>query len=100
MVKYYLYRITYWNERTEKEVVTQGIAAARSYAEAMEAIINDFGEDSICKIKYLALYDESSDTLTINDAMFDMFINGHNEKNIYCSYHVVKEESDSKNVNF
>ena len=100
MVNYYLYKITYWNERTDKEVLTQGIIAANSYTEAMQAIVNDFGDDSICEIKYFALYDNSCDTLTINDVIFDMFMNGHNEKNIYCSYHVVKEESDSKNVNF
>lgn len=100
MVNYYLYKITYWNERTDKEVLTQGIVAAESYTKAMQAIVNDYGDESICEIKYLALYNDGGDTLTINNVMFDIFINGHNNKNIYCSYHVVKEESDSKNVNF
>ena len=47
MVNYYLYKITYWNERTDKEALTQGIVAAESYTKARQAIVNDYGDESI-----------------------------------------------------
>ena len=89
-MSYYIFKITYYNDYKNKEIKANGLVAANSFSEAMKAIANDWGENSIMSLDLLMPIEELSETLTLNEAMFHMFFNGNNETKIE-SYHLAKK---------
>lgn len=89
-MSYYIFKITYYDDYKNKEIQTNGLVAADSFSEAMKAITNDWGENSIMSLDLLMPIEELSETLTLNEAMFHMFFNGNNETKIE-SYHLAKK---------
>lgn len=96
-MSYYIFKITYYDDYKNKEIQTNGLVAAGSFSEAMKAITNDWGEDSIMSLDLLMPIEELSKTLTLNEAMFHMFFKGHNETKIE-SYHL--DEKDHKGKSY
>ena len=89
-MSYYIFKITYYDDYKNKEIKANGLVAAGSFSEAMKAITNDWGENSIMSLDLLMPIEELSETLTLNEAMFHMFFNGNNETKIE-SYHLAKK---------
>ena len=96
-MSYYIFKITYYDDYKDKEIQTNGLVAASSFSEAMKAITNDWGENSIMSLDLLMPIEELSETLTLNEAMFHMFFKGHNETKIE-SYHL--DEKDHKGKSY
>lgn len=92
---YYIFKISYYNEYKEKEIKTGGLVAANSYSGAIDAITQDWGENSIVSLDFLMPIEDISETLTLNDAMFHMFFKGHNEKKIE-SYYLAEKDHNGK----
>lgn len=79
-MKYYIFKISYYNEYKNKENQIRGLVAANSYSGAVDAITKDWGgEDYIISLNFLMPIEELGDTLTLNETMFNMFLAGHNE---------------------
>ena len=89
-MSYYIFKISYYNDYKDKEIKANGLVAANSFSEAMKAITNDWGENSIMSLDFLMPVEDISETLTLNDAMFHMFFNGNNETKIE-SYNLAKK---------
>jgi len=89
-MSYYIFKITYYDDYENKEIKTNGLVAAGSFSEAMKAITNDWGENSIMSLDLLMPIEDLSETLTLNEAMFHMFFNGNNKTKIE-SYHLAKK---------
>lgn len=83
---YYIFKISYYNEYKDEEIKTCGLVAAKSYSGAIDAITRDWGENSIISLDFLKPIVNLSETLTLNDAMFHMFSEGHNERKIESYY--------------
>ena len=92
---YYIFKVSYYNDYKGKEIKANGLVAANSYSGAMDAITRDWGEDSIISLDFLMPIGEDSETLTLNDAMFNMFFEGHNETKID-SYYLTKKDHKGK----
>lgn len=92
---YYIFKVSYYNEYKDKEIKTCELVAANSYSGAMDAITRDWGESSIISLDFLMPIEDISETLTLNDAMFHMFFEGHNERKIE-SYHLAEKDHKGK----
>ena len=92
---YYIFKISYYNEYKNEELKVNGLVAANSFSGAMDAIVHDWGENSIISLDFLMPIEELTNTLTLNDAMFHMFFNGNNERNIE-SYHLNEKNCKEK----
>ncbi len=92
---YYIFKISYYNEYKDEEIKTCGLVAADSFSGAMNAIIRDWGENSIISLDFLMPIEDISETLTLNDAMFHIFFKGHNETKIE-SYHLAEKDHKGK----
>lgn len=92
---YYIFKITYYNDYKDEEIKTCGLVAADSFSGAMNAIIRDWGENSIISLDFLKPIVDISETLTLNDAMFHMFFKGHNERKIE-SYNLAEKDHKGK----
>ncbi|MDV3428775.1 MAG: hypothetical protein LIR50_17430 [Bacillota bacterium] len=92
-MKYYIFKITYWNERIGDELTATGLVSAKSYSDALNAITQDYGEEDICSIDSIQEIESICRTLTLNNAMYNMFKMAHNEGKIE-SYHL--DEKDYK----
>lgn len=97
MPKYYLYKATIWNENIGEENKVCGLVAASSYTQALEYIIADYEEENIVSIDSIMEIESICKTLTLNNAMYHMFFEGHNERKIK-SYHL--DERDYKGKSY
>ena len=99
MMKYYIFKITYWDKYPENEVHVAGLVSAKSYSEALELILCDYEEEDICSIDSIQEIESICQTLPLNDAMYRMFHNAHNEEEID-SYHIAKSDGKGKTYLF
>lgn len=99
MDKYFLFKITIWNETHGDEEKACGLVAAPSYSQALNRIIGDYSEDSLCSIDSIIEIEGICETLTLNEAMYHMFIHFHNEDEID-SYHLKENESSKGKTYF
>ena len=95
-MSYYIFKISYYDDYKDKEIKANGLVAADSFSEAMKAITNDWGENSIMSLDFLMPVEDISETLTLNEAMFHMFFNGNNEAKIK-SYSLVDKNPKGEN---
>lgn len=98
-MKYYIFKITYWDKHFEDEISTAGLVNAKSYSDALDLILYDYGEDDICSIDSIQEIESICQTLPLNNAMYKMFHDAHNEDEID-SYHVAKSNGKGKTYYF
>ena len=95
-MKYYIFKVTYWDEHAGDEFSAAGLVSAKSYSDALNAIIQDFGkEEDICSIDSIQEIESICRTLTLNNAMYNMFKMAHNEGKIE-SYHLNEKDHKGK----
>ena len=94
-MKYYIFKITYWDKRLGDEAHAAGLVSAKSYSEALDLILCDYEEEDICSIDSIQEIESICQTISLNNAMYNMFKMAHNEGKIE-SYHLNEKDHKGK----